>query len=90
MVCVKKKIIAAAAIMRCKECKRRYKKGKKQVHGNTPVVNDDSGGSGGLRKLKGSGNKPEKQRTGGGGKKVSFKTKSTQMKMEVVLSSTTK
>ena len=59
--------------MRCKECKRRYKKGKKQVDANTAVVNGDSGG-GGVRKLTGSGNKPEKRRSGGGGgKKVSFK-----------------
>ena len=59
--------------MRCKECKRRYKKGKEQVDANTAVVNGDSG----LRKLTGSGNKPEKRRSsGGGGKKVSFKTKS--------------
>ena len=70
-----KKIIApVTAIMRCKECKRRYKKGKKQVDANTAaVVNGDSG----VRKLTGSGgNKPEKRRSGGGGKKVSFKTNS--------------
>ena len=57
--------------MRCKECKRTYKKGKKQVDANTAVVNGDSGG---VRKLTDSGNKPEKRRSGGGGgKKVSFK-----------------
>ena len=62
MVCVIKKIIAAA-IMRCKECKRRYKKGKKQVDASTAVVNGDSGG---VRKLTGSGNKLEKRRSGQG------------------------